>query len=108
MPFEPRPGRFTIKPTFTSRRRRLQTAICVLAFSLPKVATAQYDDHICKQFGQSAASFVGQVGAPARHWMIVGPDMPPQNIPVYPVVVEQAFRGVREGSTVYLYKPEVP
>ena len=27
---------------------------------------------------------------------------------MYPIVVEQAFRGVREGSTVYLYQLDLP
>ncbi len=72
------------------------------------MSAAQEVSNPCEQFGMSAATFVGRVGTPAHHRVKPAPDIPARTIPVYPAVVEQAFRGVDVGSTVYLHAIGIP
>jgi hypothetical protein len=48
------------------------------------------------------AAFVGRFGPLMQHVLKL-PDVPSQTIKVYPVLVEQAFRGVDAGSTIYVH-----
>jgi hypothetical protein len=69
---------------------------------------AQDDMTPCERFGVYPTTFVGEAGPPTLHWMKVAPDLAAIRIPVLPIVVEQAFRGVTPGSTVYLSPPNLP
>ncbi len=83
-------------------------AIFAFFLSLPVSTLAQDDMTPCERFGTYAATFVGEAGEPTHHWMKYDPDRAAIRIPVLPLVVEQAFRGVTPGSTVYLSPPNLP
>src|SRR5436190_18339947 len=89
----------------SSRLRWRIGAICALALSLSAPTRAQDDAKVCEQFGSYGAIFVGQVGAKTHHSIKVA-ELPPETLAVYPVLIEEAFRGVTDGATVYLYDPD--
>src|SRR5215208_6896114 len=74
---------------------------CALQFATPSLA--QEVDNPCERIGMNAATFVAVVGATESHRIRVALDLPFVTLSVNPVVVEQGFRGVATGQTVYLY-----
>ena len=61
----------------------------------------------CERFGSAPAAFVGAAGSPIDGKPKLMPNGQPLATAVLPIVVEQAFRGVTAGSTVYLYPADM-
>jgi hypothetical protein len=86
------------RPVLSSPQAQLGALFWTLALSLAASASAQEDWNPCERFGKNDATFVGQVGMLTRHSIKIA-DRPTENLLVYPVVVEQSFRGVPAGAT---------